>query len=205
MGVGSVTTPQAEEPRPISVTGRKGRYGWVPRQEGTPAVPPREAAQKAAPPREAEPPQVPPPVAMPRETRVAPAGWYRDPADFNRGRFWDGTRWTGHAIEPLSEMAAVRIRSRADTAVVLAAAGLLGALLPVFGFIFGVTAPIGLGLAFSARAMKVDQPEGVKGPTGRRAIVAAIIMGALGSALWALWGLVWVYAFTQGSDPFVGL
>ena len=30
MGVGIVTTPQDQEPRPISVTGRKGRYDRVP-------------------------------------------------------------------------------------------------------------------------------------------------------------------------------
>ena len=136
---------------------------------------------------------------------MAPAGWYPDRANFSQRRCWDGARWTGRAIEPLGEMAAVRIRSRADIALVLAAAGLLGALLPMFGFIFGVTAPVGLGLAFSARELKVDQPEGASGPTARRAIVAAIIMGALGTALWVLWGLVWVYAFTQGTDPFVGL
>ena len=72
-----MTTPQDGESHPISVTGRQGRYEWVPGQESQPEL--QEAGAAAVPGSGPEP---------------SGASWAADPSDPTGVRYWDGANWT---------------------------------------------------------------------------------------------------------------
>lgn len=40
------------------------------------------------------------PPDMSETTSTAPAGWYADPVNPQRSRYWDGSRWTDHLHQP---------------------------------------------------------------------------------------------------------
>jgi len=44
--------------------------------------------------------EVPPPSSGAASARPTgpPAGWYQDPSDSSKNRWWDGTRWTEHIV-----------------------------------------------------------------------------------------------------------
>ena len=136
--------------------------------------------------------------------------WARDPWDPAQVRWWDGAAWTGEvriaAAPPLAYDPATLVRyvmQRRFLAGILAIVGFVGALVPLFGVLTGVTAPVGFGLGLaSARRIPAEGD----GPVRWRAwAVVAIVLGALGSLLWLFWiGLI-LTQLAQSQDPFRGL
>lgn len=52
---------------------------------------------------------------MSDQANGVPAGWYPDPTDGTRGRYWDGTAWTEHIHDPGRPVPAAELRAPAGT------------------------------------------------------------------------------------------
>ena len=136
--------------------------------------------------------------------------WAPDPWEPSQLRWWDGTIWTGEVriaeMPPRVRDEATLVRyvvQRRLLAGILAIVGFVGALVPLFGVLTGVTAPVGfvLGIA-SVRRIPAEGDGRVR---GRAWAIIAIVLRALGSLLWLFWFGLIVTQLAQSQDPFRGL
>ena len=133
-------------------------------------------------------------------------GWAPDPWDSAGLRYWDGSAWSGYVLVRSAPPPDPRSQAgrQGGLAAILGLGGLFGSLLPLFGFIFGIPAPIAMTLGVRSLMIRHSIPDTALRPS-RRWAITGIILGGLGTVVWLFWCILIVWEVGHSRDPFRGL